>query len=82
MKLLSLSAFLASVSTGAAVLPLDAELVVALGIVAGIAAIMIQDYRARRPLVVRFSRRARGSRTVFRAPELEADPCCYAPWTL
>lgn len=62
-------------------LPISAELLLALAVVAGVIAIMIQDYRAHRPLVVRFTRPSRGSRTVFRAPELEVDPCCYAPWT-
>jgi hypothetical protein len=82
MKLLSLAAFLASVSTGAAVFPAQLELVVSLTVVAGIVAIMVQDYAARRPLVVRIAHRARPSRTFFRAPELEFDPCCLAPWTL
>lgn len=82
MKLISLAAFLASVSTGAAVFSINVELVVSLTVIAGILAIMVQDYAARRPLVVRVPRRAGPSRTFFRAPELECDPCCFAPWTL
>jgi hypothetical protein len=82
MKLLSFAAFVASVATGAAIFSVNVELVVSLTVIAGIVAIMAQDYAARRPLVVRAARRARPSRTFFRAPELECDPCCFAPWTL
>ena len=82
MKLLSLAAFLASVSTGAALLTTHVEVVVSLAVIAGLIALMGQDYQARRPLVARLTRRPRGSRTFFRAPELECDPCGSAPWTL
>jgi hypothetical protein len=83
MKFISLTAFLASVSTGAAIFPAQVELLVSLAVVVGAAAIMAHDYAARRPLVVRVIRRRAGpARTFFRAPELECDPCGSAPWTL